>query len=81
MPMQIELPELDEEVKLIMELEKVSNRFSLSLQCITIMEYVIKWKNMSPKEAAWEDKQFMKKHPQLQALREKHFLRGAMLRS
>ena len=67
------LPELDEEGKLILELEKVMDRCSISLQNITIMEYLIKWKNIPPEEATCENKQFMKKHPQLQVLREKHF--------
>jgi hypothetical protein len=45
-PLQIELPKLDEEGKLILEPEKIINRFSLSLQNITLMEYLIKCKNM-----------------------------------
>jgi hypothetical protein len=45
------------------------------------MEYLIKWKNMPPEEATWEDEQFMKKHPQLQALRENFLKEGAMLGS
>jgi hypothetical protein len=46
MPVQIELPELDEEGKLILEPEKVIDQCSLSLHNRTIMEYLIKWKNM-----------------------------------
>ena len=34
------------------------------------MEYLIKWKNMPPKEATWEDEKFIKKHSQLQSFRE-----------
>jgi hypothetical protein len=37
------------------------------------MEYLIKWENMPPEEVAWENEQFMTKHPQLQALRAKLF--------
>jgi hypothetical protein len=73
MPVQIELPELDEEGKLILEPEKVIDQCSLSLWNRTIMEYLIKWKNMPLEEATWENEQFMKKHPQLQALRENFF--------
>jgi hypothetical protein len=58
---------------LILEPEKVIDRCSISLWNRTIMEYLIKWKNMPPEEATWENEQFMKKHPQLQALRENIF--------
>ena len=37
------------------------------------MECLIMWKNASPEEATWEDEKFMKKHPQLQDLRENVF--------
>jgi hypothetical protein len=35
---------------------------------------------MHLKEATWENEQFLKKHSQLQALRENNFKEGAMLR-
>jgi len=56
--------ELDEEGKLILEPQKVMNQYSLSLWNRTIMEYLIKWKNMPLEEATWESEQFVKKHPQ-----------------
>jgi hypothetical protein len=37
------------------------------------MEYLIKWKSIHPKEVAWKNEQIMKKHPQLQDLRENIF--------
>jgi hypothetical protein len=43
------------------------------------MEYLIKWNNMPPEEATWENEQFMKKHPQLQDLREKKIKEGDIL--
>jgi len=55
MIVQIELPKLDEEGKLILELEKVIDRHSISLRNITIMENLIKWKNMRPKQDRWEN--------------------------
>jgi hypothetical protein len=70
MPVQIELLELDEEEKLILELEKVIDQHSRSLWNKTTMEYLIKWKNITLEEATWENEQFKKKHPQLQALRD-----------
>jgi hypothetical protein len=73
MPVQIELLELDEEGKLILEREKVIYQRSLSLWNRIIMEHLIKWNNMPLEEATWENEQFVKKHPQLQALRENVF--------
>jgi hypothetical protein len=61
MLMQIEILELYEEGKLMLKLENITGQHSLSLQSITIMEYLIKWNNMLPKEATWENEQFMKK--------------------
>jgi hypothetical protein len=40
---------------LILELEKFVDGHSTSLQNITIMENLIKWKNMPPEEATWEN--------------------------
>ena len=51
MTLQKELPNLDEEWKLILELEFIFYRHYLSFHIRTIMEYLIKWKNMPPKEA------------------------------
>jgi hypothetical protein len=64
MRVHIELLELEKEGMLILESKKVIDQYYLSLQNRPIMEYPIKWKNMPPKEA-WENEQFMKKHPQL----------------
>lgn len=44
----------------------------------TIMEYLIKWMNIPSQEVTWEDDQFLKKHPKLQALRENIFKRGGI---
>jgi hypothetical protein len=81
MLVQIELLELDEEDKLLFEPEKVIDQCSLSLKNRTIIEYLIKSKNMPLEEDTWENEQFMKKRPQLQALIANLFLRsGNMLR-
>jgi hypothetical protein len=81
MLVQIKLLELDEEDKLLFEPEKVIDQCSLSLENRTIIEYLIKSKNMPLEEDTWENEQFMKKHPQLQALIANLFLRsGNMLR-
>ena len=55
MTLQKELPNLDEEWNLILEPKFIFYRHFLSVHIRTIMEYLIKWKNMPPKESAWED--------------------------
>ena len=69
MSVQIEITELDEEGKLILEPEKVIDQCSLSLWNRTIMECLIKWKNIPIEEARWENEQFFRKHLQLQDFR------------
>ena len=63
MSVQIKLPKLGDERKLILDLEKVVDRHSISLRNRTIIENRIKWKNMPLVEATWENEEFMKKHP------------------
>ena len=51
--------ELDKDENFILELEKVIHWISFTLQNKTIMEYLIKWKNMHLEKATWEGEQFM----------------------
>jgi hypothetical protein len=55
MAMQTKLPKLDEEGKLILEPKKVIDQHSISLRNRTIMENLIKWKNMPLEEATWKN--------------------------
>jgi len=52
---QIELPELDEEGKLILELEVILEFCTKRLRSRDIIEYLIKWKKLPSEDATWED--------------------------
>ena len=59
------LPELDEEGKIILELEAVMETSTRQLRNRSISEYLIKWKNLPTKDFTWEDDNFIQKHPEL----------------
>eukprot|EP00253_Pinus_taeda_P032505 PITA_32505 len=59
------LPELDEEGKIILELEAVTETRTRQLQNQSISEYPIKWKNLSTEDSTWEDENFIQKYPKL----------------
>jgi len=65
LPIQTILPELDEEGKIILELEVVIETRTPQLQNRSISEYLIKWKNLSTEDSTWEDEKFMQKYPEL----------------
>ncbi|KAH9316585.1 hypothetical protein KI387_025212, partial [Taxus chinensis] len=52
---QIELPELDEEGRIILEPEKILQTRIKRLKTKDIKEYLIKWKNLSIEDVTWED--------------------------
>ena len=64
-PVQTILPELDEEGKIILDPEVISETRILQLRNRSISEYVIKWKNLPTKDLTWEDEYFIQKHPKL----------------
>jgi len=59
------LPELDEEGKIIWELEAVTKIRTRQLLNRSISEYLIKWKNLSTEDSTWEDENFMQKYLEL----------------
>ena len=65
LPVQTILPELDEEGKIILEPEAVTETRTRQLRNRSISEYLIKWKKLSAKDSTWEDENFMQKHPEL----------------
>ena len=65
---QTELPELDEEGKLILEPEAILEIRTKKLRSRDITEYLIKWKKFPPEDATWEDEQFVQQHPVLTKL-------------
>jgi hypothetical protein len=58
---QTVLPKINEEGKVILELEKILETRIKKLRNRSIMEYLIKWKNPPVEEATWEDES-MQKH-------------------
>jgi hypothetical protein len=61
-PVQTILPEMNEEEKIIPEPEIIVETRTKKLINRSIIEYLIKWKNLPVKEATWEDEFFMQKH-------------------
>ena len=53
------LPELDEEGKIILEPEAVIETRTWQLWNRSILEYLIKWKNLPTKDSTWEDEEFI----------------------
>ena len=51
LPVQTILPELDEEGKITLELKAVTETRTRQLRNRSISEYLIKWKNLSPKDS------------------------------
>ena len=59
------LPELDEEGKVILEPEAVTETRTQQLWNRSISEYLIKWKNLPTEDSTWEDENFIQKHLEL----------------
>ena len=65
---QTELPELDEEGKLILKPEVILEVLTKRLCFRDITKYLIKWKKFPTEDATWEDEQFVQQHPELTKL-------------
>ena len=65
LPVQTILPELDEEGKIILEPEAVTETRTRHLRNRSISEYLIKWKKLSAEDSTWEDENFIQKHLEL----------------
>jgi len=65
LPVQIILSELDKEGKTILEPKVVIETRTRQLQNRSILEYLIKWKNLSAEYSTLEDENFIQKHPEL----------------
>ena len=66
---QIELPMLDDEGKLVLELKCILEIKTRTLRSISLNEYLIKWRNLPYDEATWENEYFCSCHPSLPILR------------
>jgi hypothetical protein len=64
-PVQTILPELDEEGKMILEPEAITDTRIRQLRNRSISEYLIKWRKLPAEDSTWEDEYFIQKHPEL----------------
>jgi hypothetical protein len=58
-------PELDEEGKIILEPEAITDTRIHQLRNRSISEYLIKWRKLPAEDFTWEDESFIQKHPEL----------------
>ena len=64
-PVQTILPEIDEEGKIRLEPEVVTETRICQLRNRLISKYLIKWKNLPAEYSTWEDENFIQKRPKL----------------
>ena len=57
------LPKIDEEGKIILEPEEITEIRTRQLRNQSISEYLIKWKNLPTEDSTWEDEYFIYQHP------------------
>ena len=64
-PVQTIFPDLDEEGKIILEPEAITETRTRQLQNRSISEHLIKWKNLPTEYSTWEDENFIQRHLEL----------------
>ena len=64
-PIQNIFSKIDEEGKVILELEQISKTRTKQVWTWAITTYLMKWKNLPVEDLTWEDESFIKNHPQL----------------
>ena len=64
-PIQTIFPEIEEEGKIILELGAVTETRTRQLRNRSILEYLIKWKNLPTEDSTWEDNNYMQKHQEV----------------
>jgi transposase InsO family protein len=75
-PVQTIFPELDEEGKIILEPEAITDTRIFQLRNRSISEYLIKWRKLPAEDSTWEDESFIQKHPELLKHCEQHLSQG-----
>ena len=73
-PVQNILPELDEEGKIILEPEAITDTRIHHLRNRSISEYLIKWRKLPVEDSTWEDESFI--HPELIKRFRQHLSQG-----
>jgi hypothetical protein len=61
-PVQTILPKINEEGKIILELEEILETRIKQLRNREITKYLLKWKNLLMENVTWEDEFFIQKH-------------------
>jgi hypothetical protein len=64
-PAQTIFSELDEEGKIILDHEAITDTRIQQLRNISISEYLIKWRKLPVEDSTWEDVSFIQKHLEL----------------
>ena len=59
------LPKIDEEGKIILDPEEITKIRTRQLRNRSILEYLIKWKNLPMEDSTWEYESFIQHHPEL----------------
>jgi hypothetical protein len=75
-PVQTIFPELDEEGKIILEPEAITDTRIHQLRNRSILEYLIKWRKLPVEDSTWEDESFRYKHPELLKCCRQHLFEG-----
>ena len=70
------LPELDEEGKIILDLEAINDTRILQLRNRSISEYLIKWRKLPAEDSTWEYESFIHKHQELLKCCGQHLSQG-----
>ena len=65
---QTEIPETDEEGRIVLEPEGILATREKVLRSKTIKEYLIKWKKLPEEDSSWESERFIRQHPSLPML-------------
>jgi hypothetical protein len=68
--------ELEEEGKIILDLESITDTRIRQLRNRSILEYLIKWRKLSVEDSTWEDESFIQKHPDLLKCCRQHLSQG-----
>jgi hypothetical protein len=68
--------ELDEEGKIILDLEAITDTRIHQLRNRSISEYLTKWRKLSTEDSTWEDESFIQKHPKLLKRCKQHLSQG-----
>jgi hypothetical protein len=69
-------PKLDEEGKIILDPEAITDTRIRQLRNRSISEYLIKWRKLSTKDSTWEDESFIQKHQELLKHCRQHLSQG-----